>query len=296
MTETWAMMRKLQEMFGGTIELVAVADARPGQASEPLVTDAQYFAAAAVFCAAIFEWHACACLDPDPVAAAWYERGAALARGDFHQRLELGRAAGARFAADKFAERYGLSELELETVLYLHFCELRNATPWPQEHALAELKVAMTPGYTAEQRRALVALDREDAVLLRDGLLEPAVARKGMVRLSPAIHAQLAARETVRRKKTAAAAEFPIREVREAIWHAALPPALAVAEDVDILALAKRFVFTGRHIRHAVRNALRVMAGAGRVHIEMADLECGAMTEWRCQLARPAAHKASDAA
>lgn len=201
MTDTLEMMQKLQAMFGGTVTLVE--DESSASTLQPVMTDAQYFAASATFCAALHEWHARVCLQSDPFDTSWCEQMAKLARRDFHVRLDCGRTHGARFVMDQFADQYGLSELEMETVLYLHFCERWSASAWPREHELAELAVIMTPGYSPEQRQALVTITREDAPLRRNGLL---TGRGGMARLNPAIHAQLTALAAARRLEPVAVA------------------------------------------------------------------------------------------
>ncbi|HNW92329.1 MAG TPA: hypothetical protein PKM88_05390, partial [bacterium] len=182
MTDTLATMRMLQEMFGGTVTLLEDESLMPASARPAVLTNEQYFAAAARFAAALRDWHACQCFAIDPEEATRREQVAVAARREFHTQVEAGRAAGAHFVMDDYAEEHGLSELELETVLYLHCREQENRSARPRAYAAAELVAVMTPGYTGEQRRQLVSIARSAGALLAGGLLQADGDEENMLR------------------------------------------------------------------------------------------------------------------
>jgi len=74
--------------------------------------------------------------------------------------------------------------------------------------------------------------------------------------------------------------------LREQIWQEHLPPALPLAEDVDLRSLAVKYEFSGGYIKNAVLSALSIAGSRSEETpvISMADLEHGSRLQMRSYL------------
>src|SRR5690606_704194 len=73
--------------------------------------------------------------------------------------------------------------------------------------------------------------------------------------------------------------ELPDVDEREALWRAMLPAAAPVAQDLDTMALARRFVMSGGYIRNAALRAAFLAADEGSA-ITATHLEWAARLEY----------------
>ena len=83
---------------------------------------------------------------------------------------------------------------------------------------------------------------------------------------------------TKRRSRSGPGKE-PDEHERAQLWTAMIPPTAPCAGDVDLVALGRRFRFTGGHIKNAVVRAAVIAARAGRAMIAE-DLWVGAHHEY----------------
>jgi len=73
--------------------------------------------------------------------------------------------------------------------------------------------------------------------------------------------------------------ELPDENMRAKIWKAHIPDKFTISKDVDFLAIARQFNFSGGYIKNAVLHALRKLIQENRTIITMEDLIFGARLE-----------------
>ncbi len=78
--------------------------------------------------------------------------------------------------------------------------------------------------------------------------------------------------------------EVPSPRLRERIWRVHLPPEVPLADGVDLVALAKRFDFSGGYIKNAVLLAVSRALARGDGKLTVADLDGAAQAQLRGDL------------
>jgi SpoVK/Ycf46/Vps4 family AAA+-type ATPase len=79
--------------------------------------------------------------------------------------------------------------------------------------------------------------------------------------------------------------DVPPPPLREKIWRMLLPPSVPLADDVDLMQLAKRYDVSGGYIKSAVLFAVsKAIARGGKSQLTMADLDSSAQAQLRGDL------------